>query len=622
VTDSTLNFDIFARDHASATFNKFGKAVGNSTTGVSSLRKGLGLLVTAFAGLAIITKVTQFMEDSVAQAREAEKQDALTAAAIKSTGGAANVTAAQIADLANTMSLKIGVDDEAIQSGENLLLTFRNIRNEVGAGNDIFNQATVAATDMSAALGKDLNSSVMILGKALNDPIAGLSALTRVGVTFTEKQKALITSLTETGHRMKAQQIILGELKKEFGGAGAAMADPADRARVAWENFQELVGSKVLPILNKLLIWFAEDALPAIEKFAGQLKEKLGPAFEALGGGIRKVRGPLGDVVHFVVENGATFATFVGTVAALAVATRAWAEAQFLLDAALAASPWGATIVALAALTAGVVYARRHSQAFSDAMDRFTHNIASDLNHVADVARALVGAFRSAWHAIDVANNALHNAFAATWNKIRQVVSVAMGGIRSAVSSGMAAVAAVMGSSMGRMVTAVARGVTRILALILGLPGRMVGALESLAGILYNVGLNAMQGFLDGIKAKIGEIVDTVTGLAGQVSGAISGALGIGSPSKVFHQIGLQTMAGLADGLAEGAGKLGTVAIPVPMSGMDQPYRPAGGWTAPTGATRGGITRAEMAGLLDHLQIVLVDGGDRRNAYFTLARGG
>jgi hypothetical protein len=73
---------------------------------------------------------------------------------LKSTGDAANVTAGHIGDLATAISNKVGIDDEEIQSNENMLLTFTNVRNEVGKGNDIFDQATKTVTDMSVALGQ------------------------------------------------------------------------------------------------------------------------------------------------------------------------------------------------------------------------------------------------------------------------------------------------------------------------------------------------------------------------------------------------------------------------------------------------------------------------------------
>jgi hypothetical protein len=99
---------------------------------------------------------------------------------------------------------------ESIQSGENLLLTFRSLKNGVGEGNDVFNQATVALVDMARALGKDPQDAAIQLGKALNDPITGMTALRRVGVSFTQDQQKLIKTLAESGDIMGAQKVILG----------------------------------------------------------------------------------------------------------------------------------------------------------------------------------------------------------------------------------------------------------------------------------------------------------------------------------------------------------------------------------------------------------------------------
>ena len=82
---------------------------------------------------------------------------------------------------------------------------------------------------MSPVLGTDASGSAIQLGKALNDPIKGITALTRVGVTFTEQQKDQITTLVESGKTIDAQKIILGELQKEFGGSAEAQTTPRTR---------------------------------------------------------------------------------------------------------------------------------------------------------------------------------------------------------------------------------------------------------------------------------------------------------------------------------------------------------------------------------------------------------
>jgi len=243
-----------------------------------------GVLAGAFA----VTKGITFFKDTIAEATEATKVMGLTEAVIKSTGGTANLTADQVSKLSAAISEKVGVDDEAIQSGANMLLTFKNISDQAGKGNDIFTQATQTITDMSAAMGTDMKGSAIQLGKALNDPIAGISALSRVGVTFTDDQKEMITSLVEGGDTMAAQQIILKELKSEFGGAAAAMATPAEKAQVAWGNFKEDIGMKLLPVIEDLSNWFRKEGLPALEDFGRWIGQKLGPVLEDLGKWFRK----------------------------------------------------------------------------------------------------------------------------------------------------------------------------------------------------------------------------------------------------------------------------------------------------------------------------------------------
>jgi len=100
--------------------------------------------------------------------------------------------------MADSLQRVTTFDDEAITGAQSLLLTFTKI------GRDVFPEATRTVLDMSQALGQDLKSSSIQLGKALNDPITGITSLTRVGVTFTAEQKKLIESLVKTGQVAEA----------------------------------------------------------------------------------------------------------------------------------------------------------------------------------------------------------------------------------------------------------------------------------------------------------------------------------------------------------------------------------------------------------------------------------
>jgi hypothetical protein len=238
-------------------FVSLGARVGkNVKVGVSKgIGKG-GLIAAgaivggaAAAGKAI-KGITGLLKDSFAEGTEALKIGKQTAAVIKSTGSAARVTVADVDKLSTAISKKTGIDDDQIAAGQNMLLTFTNVANRVGKNNDIFNQATKVSTDMAVATGQDQVKANVMLGKALNDPIKGVSALSRVGVTFTEQQKKSIKAMQDSGNIAGAQKIILAELRKEFGGSAAAQATFGDKAKVAWGNVKEGIGTGLIKALD------------------------------------------------------------------------------------------------------------------------------------------------------------------------------------------------------------------------------------------------------------------------------------------------------------------------------------------------------------------------------------
>jgi hypothetical protein len=211
------------------------------------------------------------------------KNAAQTEAVIKSTGQAAHVTAKQVNDLAGAIQEKSGIDDDAVQSGENMLLTFTNIRNEVGKGNDIFNQSTSILSDMSVALGTDMKDQAIQLGKALNDPIAGISALSRVGVTFTDSQKEVVKHLVETGHTVDAQKLILHELNKEFGGsaeaAGKTLPGQLAILRGEFSNFAGDMVAKAIPAITSF-VSMARDHMPEVKAVLSDAFSRIGEVFQ------------------------------------------------------------------------------------------------------------------------------------------------------------------------------------------------------------------------------------------------------------------------------------------------------------------------------------------------------
>jgi hypothetical protein len=247
--------------------------------------------VGILGGIAAAAGAIKLGASAIDEAREAQQVARQTAAVIKSTGGAAKLSAKDVSKLAGRLSYMAGVDDELIQAGENVLLTFKDVRNEAGKGNKIFDKATKVALNMSTALGTDLKGANIQVGKALNDPIKGVTALTRVGVTFTDQQKDQIKTLVESGDKLAAQKLILKELGSEFGGSARSQASASDRLKVAFGNVQESLGKGLLPIVQDFSRFLLREGVPAAQEFSDWFNKKGIPAIKDLG---KKLR-PLAD---------------------------------------------------------------------------------------------------------------------------------------------------------------------------------------------------------------------------------------------------------------------------------------------------------------------------------------
>lgn len=231
------------------------RALGNmsrvATSSFGALKLGAIGAAAAIGGVFAIA-----LKTGIDELLEAEKIGARTANVLKTTGGAANVTRKEIEGLAAAIERKTGIDGDAVQAAENLLLTFTNIRNEAGKGNDVFTQATRITTDLSVAFDQDLSASAIQVGKALDNPIKGVTALSKVGVSFTQQQRDQIKALQESGRTLEAQKIILRALETQVGGAGDAfgktLPGKIERAKRAWESTTTVLAASFLPVLERV----------------------------------------------------------------------------------------------------------------------------------------------------------------------------------------------------------------------------------------------------------------------------------------------------------------------------------------------------------------------------------
>lgn len=321
-------------------------ALGTLDKSATSAVKGLA---KAAAGVAVVAGAIGYKLASAAY--ESQKVMAQTTAIITATGGAANISAEQVAALSEKLAMQIGVDDELIQSSANLLLTFKQVANQTGEGNDIFNRAVTAAQDLGNVFG-DANGAAKQLGKALSDPVAGITALKKAGINFTDQQKEQIATLVNSGKSLEAQKLILEEVESQVGGTAAAGATGFDRMKVALGNVAEDLGTLLIPFIEKFANFIINNVVPYMDELIAVMGEK------GIGGVVSKVGG---DFLNMTTNMGKTGNIIMGIVTAFLMlkgAMMAYTIAQGIATIATAAFgvAWNATGIGLiAAAIAAVV---------------------------------------------------------------------------------------------------------------------------------------------------------------------------------------------------------------------------------------------------------------------------
>jgi uncharacterized protein YoxC len=169
----------------------------------------------------------------------------------------------RLVKLANEQARLTGVNQNTIKESQALLLTFKDIASSADEVGGAFDRATQLTLDMASAGFGSVTDNAKQLGKALNDPIAGLTALRRSGIQFTEAQQDQIRTLVESGRVLEAQTMILEEIENQVGGTAEATANSTDKMKVAFSQASESIGMALLPAVEALvpiLVKFSEFA--------------------------------------------------------------------------------------------------------------------------------------------------------------------------------------------------------------------------------------------------------------------------------------------------------------------------------------------------------------------------
>ncbi|MBD8466789.1 hypothetical protein IFU30_10970 [Plantibacter sp. CFBP 8798] len=565
---------------------------GGLKKGLAGLAIGAGVAL-AGAGLA----VGKFLGDSFKAVAEVERISAQTTAAIESTAGAAGRSIGDITGMADSLEKLTGIEAENIQSGQNLLLTFTNIK-----GTN-FDAATKSALDMSVAMGTDMTSAATLVGKALNDPIKGIGALSKVGVQLTEDQKALIAQLVQTGDVAGAQGVILNELNTQFGGSAEAFGNTFlgqwEKVKNSFGDLGERLVTGLLPAatgvlgsVNTLLTVIGDS--PAFQKmidgingFVTGLTSGSSPIADFISKAIDLVTtvSPLAIIFEALQPILPQLAEAFGELGGVLSDTLATILPQLIPLAVLLAESLSQVFVALLPLLPPIVELATAlisllvpilepligllTALLPPITDLLTNGLGlmmpvfiifiDLIKLVADLLGvALTGAVKAFGQLLQGDFQGALQTVSEGWTKTWDLVKGFFDGVVNTIktkAAGMVSFFTEMASNivmtMVRFKTGVAEAVSNVVGFFVALPGQVMGAIGGLLGSLADFGKQIISGLVGGISGMANSVINAVKRVIGDAISFAKKLLGIASPSKVFRKIGDWTVKGLAKGLRQ-----------------------------------------------------------------------
>lgn len=526
-----LKFTFTAQDRTAAGFRSVKSELGGvkgalagvqdyaSRAGRAMRNIGAGMSAGVTTPLVLLGKQSIELYDQQVKAEQAVQQ------AILSTGGAANRTLEDLKGLASGLQ---GVttfgDEDILRNVTAPLLTFTKVQDEV------FDRAQANVLDMATLLKMDLRSASILVGKALNDPVKGVSALSRSGVQFSEDQKKVIKALVETGDIAAAQTLILKELETQFQGQAAAAASTPlgqfEQIKNAIGDIKEELGGQVAPFLGPLL-----DKVKEGVQWFGQLSPEVKKNIVVFGG-LAAAVGPVLGVLGLATMGITSIAGALGT-----------------LGAVLLANPIGAAI-ALIAGGAYLIYRNWESISgwFSNLWDGVKNVTAAAwdglkslfLNYTAP------GLIYQHWDQIGTwfttQWDAVKGSVMIKWDQIKALLSGDYS-VEALVYSAWRGIGAWFSDLSGEVSAAFVTIWEGIKAEVSSWPSRML-----------QVGKDVVNGLVSGLLGESGTVGSASRKLARDMIGGTKDELDSNSPSKVFIGIGKDVVDGLVGGLkANGA---------------------------------------------------------------------
>ncbi|GGM76881.1 hypothetical protein GCM10012275_54440 [Longimycelium tulufanense] len=356
------------------------------------------------------------------------------------------------------------------------------------------------ALDPSAAVTAlgDVAGAADRMGTTLND-----NAATRLEAFKRQVSAAFVEFLG--GQAIPALEAVVGVLSRAFGPALAVLG--------------EVLNATVIPALQAMAQWLSENQVP-VSILAGLIATVLVPHLIVLGVAATVSMARVAAAWLLARAQAIAAAVVHSVQIALMVAQFAWLGVQALIHAARVAAAWVIAMGPVGWVMAAVV--------------------------------ALVALIIANW---DTIKEQTAKIWTAVWDKVSAVWTVitswvsanvrrvldAIGWLRSIPDRVRAFFERARAAAIGKLV--------ELVSWVAGLPGRILRALGNLRSLLYNAGRDLIQGMIRGVSHMVGRLLGKVRQMAQDAVNTVKSWLGIGSPSRVFAQLGEFTGEGFAIGL-------------------------------------------------------------------------
>ena len=465
--------------------------------------KGMGKLLVAggiAAGIYGLARgfqaLTEYISDSIGAAEKAESANARLDNVLSQMGF--SDASARLKEYAEALQFQIAVEDETIKAVQTKLATFGELTKTVGEAGGAFDRATLAALDLAAAGFGSAESNAVQLGKALQDPVKGLTSLGRAGVTFTDAERDRIATLVESNRIGEAQAVVLDAIEKQVGGTAAATADASDKMGLAWQEIQEEIGSALLPAFQDLTAWVVEDLVPAFREWWDDAGPKVTKAVEDLWSWITNDLMPAlenmwetmqRDLFPVMRDLADLFSDLFGDVMDFV---------NSLGDTGEASDDTGESLSWLSGIVQGLGY-------YVGWIKTVWTALATYLRFVIGVWKAMWTAIQVVWDWIQNLHNAfvdlvtyLRNLYSELWNIGRQIIDGLLGGLKAAWDT----LSSWWNNSVGGLIS----GAKSILGI--QSPSRVFAEIGGDVVDGFRIGLQGLDGVSDEVAEKLGNLVD------------------------------------------------------------------------------------------------------------------